>query len=184
MINNWTAWVIEDYGPNEAPLLHSWQKMWWFDERTQFEGADISVLRKHFKGWLEGLTSEERRHVWPEQYMFLDVDNEVLSSVQPHSTDISSHSGEFPFVKCWDGDAPVPTPVQAPGQGERYIGCMKVRIPSLFSLYGAAMDAEVQSMRAVCPRTTEWFSRNLVWVEDDNWLEEEGEEGEGEEGCK
>jgi hypothetical protein len=185
ILNTWTAWVIEDYGPHEAPLLHSWQKMWWFDDRTLFEGADISFLRKHFRDtWLEGLTREERGE-WPEHYMFLVVDNEVLASVPPHSTDISSHSGEFPFVKCIDVEAPEQG--KGEGQGERYTGYMKVRIPSLFSLYGAAMDAEVQSMRAVCPRTTEWFSRHLVWVEDDNWLEEEGEgeeEGEEEGGCE
>jgi hypothetical protein len=173
ILNTWTAWVIEDYGPHEAPLLHSWQKMWWFDDKRQFEKAHIRFLRNHFKGtWYTGLTAEEGGRVWPEHYMFLMVDNEVLASVRPHSTDISAHTGEFPFVKCWDGKAPV--------QGEDYPGYMKVRIPSIFSLYGAALDAEVQSMRAVCPRTTEWFSRHKVWVEDDNWLEEEGEE----DGCE
>jgi hypothetical protein len=199
--------VIEDYGPHEASLLHSWQKMWWFDDRGQFENASMTRLREHFKDtWYTGLSSEDRSTIYPEHYMFLVVDNEVLASVSPHSTDISSHSGEFPFVKCIDANPPVKGggyPEQGEGQGqwegqgqgekqgekqgERYTGYMKVRIPSLFSLYGAAMDAEVQSMRAVCPRSSEWFSRHLVWVEDDNWLEEEGEgeeEGEEEGGCE
>jgi hypothetical protein len=108
ILNTWTAWVIEDYGPSEAPLLHSWQKMWSFDDRGQFENASMTRLREHFKDtWYTGLSSEDRSTIYPEHYMFLVVDNEVLAGVPPHSTDISSHSSEFPFVKCVDANPPV-----------------------------------------------------------------------------
>jgi hypothetical protein len=50
---------------------------------------------------------------------------------------------------------------------------MKVKIPSVFTLYEAALDAEVQGIKAVCPRTTEWFSRDRVWLDDGNWLDDE-----------
>jgi hypothetical protein len=109
------------------------------------------------------------RRVLPEHYIFLVVDDEVLDSVRPHSTDIDEHKGEFPFVKAVDGNA------EAEGRGDGYPGCMKVKIPSVFTLYVAALDTEVQNMRAVCPRTTEWFSRDRVWLDDHNWLDDEEE---------
>lgn len=172
MLNNWTSWIIEDYGPIEARLLHSWQKMWWFDDRARFGGASISSLRNHFREvWHTGLTDEEKRQVYLEHYIFLVVDAEVLDSVHPHSIYICEHQGEFPFVKAADGDT---ENEYAEGRGGGYPAWMKVKIPSVFSLYEAALDAEVQGMRAVCPRTTEWFSRDRIWLDDDNWLEEEG----------
>jgi hypothetical protein len=58
-----------------------------------------------------------------------------------------------------------------------YLGWMKVKLPSVFALYEAAIDAEVQNMRSVYPRTTEWFSRDKVWLDDDNWLDDDDEGG-------
>jgi hypothetical protein len=92
LLNNWTARVLEDYGPMEAPLLHSWQQMWWFDDRELFEGASIPSLREHFQNtWFIGLSSDDRERVVPEHYIFLVVDAEVLDSVRPHSVDIDEH---------------------------------------------------------------------------------------------
>jgi hypothetical protein len=103
----------------------------------------------------------------------------VLDSVRPHSIDISDHQGEFPFVKAVDGDATEDKEVtenkDVKGK-DGYPGWMKVKIPSVFTLYEAVMDAEAQSMRAVCPRTTEWFSRDRIWLDDDNWLDDEDED--------
>jgi hypothetical protein len=171
MMQNWTMKIIQNKGPQRAPIIHSWQQMWWFDHQAQFENASIEDLRSHFQDvWFSGLSDEERRRIWPEHYMFLVVDKEALDSVSPLNVEIPKHYfGEYPCLTVWDKQAP-----QEEKSG--YLGWMKIRLPEVFYLYELALSVDIKSMRALRSRSTDWFSRDLVVYEDDAFLTENGDE--------
>jgi hypothetical protein len=159
MMANWTMKIIRNKGPRLSPIIHSWQQMWWFDNQSQFENASIDYLRDHFHNtWYTGLTAGERGRVWPEHYMFLVVDKESLESVQPLEVEIPKHYfGEYPYLKVWDKEAP--------DEDTGYPGWMKIRLPEVFYLYELALSIDIKNMRALCSKSTDWFSRDLVWYD-------------------
>jgi hypothetical protein len=175
MMQNWTMKIIQNKGPRTAPIIHSWQQMWWFDDRARFENASIEYLRSHFESWFEGLSKEEKRRTWPEHYMFLVVDKEALDSVHPLNVEIPKHYfGEYPWLTVWDKEAPQE-------EESEYPGWMKIRLPEVFYLYELALSVDIKSMRALRSRPTDWFSRDLVVYEDDAFATEDRDEDDEEE---
>ncbi|KAH0373849.1 hypothetical protein KCU65_g338, partial [Aureobasidium melanogenum] len=177
MINTWNK--DEDKASEQATLIQSWQNHWWVDDQSQFENASVAQLRTHFKEtWLPSLSERERSRCWPEHLMFFVVDKEVLDSVHPHSTDLSEHSGEYPYIKAWDSSHSV---IDESG----YPSWMNVRVPTLLDLYQTAVFVDAQEMRALRSRSTDYFSSQLVWMEDDHYGDQEEEvdaESDAEEG--
>jgi hypothetical protein len=174
MMQSHTLKIIQNKGPRLAPIIHSWQKMWWFNDRAKFENASIQDLRSHFQHWLASLSPEETRRPWPEHYMFLVVDTEALNSTHNLSVELPKHYfGEYPYLKVWDKDAPE--------EGEEYPGWMKCRVPEVFYLYELALSVDVKSMRALRSKSTDWFSRDLVIYEDDAYVNENQDEEDEEE---
>jgi hypothetical protein len=172
MMQNWTMKIIQNKGPRLAPIIQSWQKMWWFNDQAQFENASIEFLRSHFQDvWFSGLSDEERRRIWPEHYMFLVVDKEALDSVSPLNVEIPKHYfGEYPHLTVWDK--------QAPEEEENgYPGWMKIRLPEVFYLYELALSVDIKDMRALRSRSTDWFSRDLVWYDDDAYAKQNQDSG-------
>ncbi|KAH0346239.1 hypothetical protein KCU83_g7399, partial [Aureobasidium melanogenum] len=141
--------------------------MWYFDDQSEFDGASIDYLRDHFQNtWFAGLSTEERRRIWPEHYMFLVVDKKALESVRPLEIEHPRfYFGEYPYCKVWDRDAPP--------EDSDYPGWMKIRLPEVFYLYGLALQTDDKSMKALRSKSTDWFSRDLVWYEDDHYGEQE-----------
>jgi hypothetical protein len=178
MLQAHTMKIIQNKGPRLSPIIHSWQKMWWFDDWAKFENASLQDLRSHFDSWLTSLSPEEKRRPWPEHYMFLVVDTEALNSTHGIEVELPKHYfGEYPYLMVWDKSAP---------EGdEDYPGWMKIRLREVFYLYELALSVDVKSMRALRSRSTDWFSRDLVVYEDDAYvrlgLDEDEEEEEEEE---
>lgn len=100
--------------------------------------------------------------------MFFVVDNEVLNSVHSHSTNQSDHTGEYPYVKAWGSG---PSVVDESG----YPGWMNVRAPSLLDLYRTAIFVDAQDMRALRSKSTDYYSSQRVWLEDDHYGDQEEE---------
>lgn len=170
IMDNWIMRIIKNKGSRLAPIIHSWQKMWYFDSQSQFNNASIDHLRDHFKDtWYTGLSPEERIDIWPEQYMFLVADKEAQESVRPLEVELPrSYRGKYPYLTVWDRDAPS-------GDSD-YPGWMKTTIPNVFYLYEMALVIDLKEMRALRSRTTDWWSRDLVWYEDDHYGDQEEEE--------
>lgn len=169
MMDNWTMYIIQNKGPRLAPIIYSWQKMWVFDDKSQFENASIANLRDHFQNtWFAGLSTEEQRRTWPEHHMFLVVDKEALDSARPLEVELPEfYFGEWPYCKVWDKDASA--------ENNDYPGWMKIRLPEVFYLYELALSIDVKEMRALRSKSTEWFSRDLVWYNDDHYGDQEEE---------
>ncbi|KAG9527779.1 hypothetical protein KCU93_g4875, partial [Aureobasidium melanogenum] len=167
MINTWSK---DEYKTSEeATLIQSWQNHWWFDDQSQFDNPSVAQLRKHFKEtWVPSLSERERSRGWPEQLMFFVVDKEVLDSVRPHSINLSEHCGEYPYIKAWDSDVPA-------ADDSGYPGWMNVNVPTLLNLYETAIFVGAQDMRALRSRSTDYFSSQRVWVEDDHYGDQEEE---------
>ncbi|KAG9665005.1 hypothetical protein KCU95_g3131, partial [Aureobasidium melanogenum] len=166
IMQNWTMHIIRHRG-SEAAVIHSWQKMWYFDNHNQFDGASIDYLRDHFQNnWYTGLSPEERRRTWPEHYMFLVVDQEALGSIRPLEIELPKfYFGEYSYCKVWDKDTPP--------EDSDYPGWMKIRLPEVFHLYGLALQIDVKNMQVLRSRSTDWFSRDLVWYDDDHYGDQE-----------
>lgn len=52
---------------------------------------------------------------------------------------------------------------------------MKTKLPEVLYLYELALSIDIKSMRALRSRSTEWFSRDLVWYDDDHYGDQEEE---------
>ncbi|KAG9743028.1 hypothetical protein KCU73_g8514, partial [Aureobasidium melanogenum] len=167
IMDNWTMKVIRNKGPRLAPVIHSWQKMWWFNDQAQFENASIEHLRSHFRNnWYAGLSVQEQSNTWPEHYMFLVVDKEALESVRPLEVELPRfYHGEYPYLKVWDKEAPA--------KNNDYPGRMNIKVPNVFYLYELALQTDDKSMKALRSKSTDWFSRDLVWYEDDHYGDKE-----------
>ncbi|KAH0373851.1 hypothetical protein KCU65_g337, partial [Aureobasidium melanogenum] len=166
MMENWTMHIIR-HRRSEAAEIHSWQKMWIFDDKNQFDNASIAFLRDHFQStWFAGLSAEERRRTWPEHYMFLTVDKESLESARPLEIELPRfYFSEYPHCKVWDKDA-------SPKDSD-YPGWMNIKLPEVFYLYGLALQIDDKRMKSLRSKSTDWFSRDLVWLEDDHYGEQE-----------
>jgi hypothetical protein len=174
MLQAHTMKIIRNKGPRLSPTIHSWQKMWWFNDQAKFENASIEYLRNHFDSWLTSLSPEEKTRQWPEHYMFLVVDTEALKSTYGIEVELPKHYfGGYSFLKVWDKDATE--------EDEEYPGWMKVRLPEVFYLYELALSVDVKSMRALRSRSTDWFSRDLVVYEDDAYVRQNLDEDDEEE---
>jgi hypothetical protein len=150
MYRLWPQEVLEFEGAQRAALITSWEQMWWMDDRSKYENASIAVLREHYRTWLVGL---DRRVLWPEQYMFLVVDAEVMERVRemdviPQRLPREQH----PFVKVFDADAP--------SESDSYPGWMKLSLCAVYYLYDKAL--EFRKMRELCVRHSNWFDRDAA----------------------
>ncbi|KAG9993071.1 hypothetical protein KCU78_g19080, partial [Aureobasidium melanogenum] len=81
MLETWCSPIIENKGPEEAPLIELWKQNWYMSDKDKFENATPSQLRQHFHSWLATLSTKERNITLPEHYMFLVVDKNILDII-------------------------------------------------------------------------------------------------------
>ncbi|KAG9763487.1 hypothetical protein KCU73_g1406, partial [Aureobasidium melanogenum] len=144
-------------------LARSWQHHYWMDEQSQFDGATIQQLRQHFQEWVASQDFVEQR-VWPESYMFLVVDKDVLNNIHPQNPEMDFQPrDEVPYIKAIDKDCP--------HEGEEYPGWMKSGLESLLNVYSRGLDFE--TMRGLRSRHSDWYKGRLP--EKDTYLEEDDE---------
>ncbi|KAG9527780.1 hypothetical protein KCU93_g4874, partial [Aureobasidium melanogenum] len=157
MLDTWTSPVIENKGSEEAPLIESWKQMWWMSEKDKFENASPSQLRQHFNTWLDTLSTRERSLTRPEHYMFLVVDKDILDIIHSQPPEyICGLSGTVPYVLALDKDAP--------DENSHYPGSMKVDLRNLMYLYEEGLERD--SMRGLCLKSSEWFERDEIDLEE------------------
>lgn len=169
---NWTkflsmfsTWTASDFPPEDwvvGQTVRSWQQMWWMDDKTKFEDASVETLRSHFSSSLATQDPKTRQITFPEHYMFLVVDHEVLQDIQRQNPVKDRHYREEPpYVKAYDSDLSLDDP--------KYPGWMKVELTAFYALYYEGMKHE--SMRALRSRYSEWFVEDVL--EEETYLAEE-----------
>lgn len=135
MYETYTLHGLPSLELEDGRLIKSWHLPHWMNDNLQFDGAPVEQLRQHFRAWLssQGFAGQM---AWPESYMFLVVDKEVLDEVRPLSSELEFLPWEQkPYVKAIDKDCPC--------ENEDYPGWMKVSLVSLFDVYQKALDMEI-----------------------------------------
>ncbi|KAH0386159.1 hypothetical protein KCU92_g2811, partial [Aureobasidium melanogenum] len=147
MYEIYTLHGLPGQGLEDGRLIKSWHLPYWMNDKAQFEGATIEQLRQHFRRW----TSSQNlggRLAWPESYMFMVVDVDVLDKIRPLSSELELLPWERkPYVKAIDQECP--------NDGEEYPGWMKVSLVSIFDAYYKGLD--YQNMRGLRSRHTDWY---------------------------
>lgn len=161
------TWTVEACPPEKWEVgrrTRAWQQMWWINDKTKFENASMETLRSHFTSWLASQDLKHGKQMWPEHYMFLVVDREVLDNIHDQDPENSSEvRDQEPFIKAFDSDAS--------GDGLDYPGWMKVELTSFYALYAQGMQQE--SMRGLRSRYSEWFDEDAF--EEDTYAAEQTE---------
>jgi hypothetical protein len=153
MYRAWPQRVLMSEGAQRAALITTWEQMWWMDDRAKYENASPDTLREYHRTWLAGLDPKDRRVVWPEHYMFLVVDAEVIDRVREMNAMFKQLPLEqHPFVKVFD--------VDVPSESDEYPGWMKLSLSGLYYLYEKALDN--RGMRELCVKHTDWFVRDAL----------------------
>jgi hypothetical protein len=138
--------VLKAYGPQRAALISSHEQMWWMDDRAKYENASLDTLYKHYHAWLESLDPGTRISNYPQNYMFLVVDAEVMERIR--ETDMESLAGlpleQYPFVKVFDGEG------LSSSDHDGYPGWMKLRLSGLYYLYEKGLQC--WGMRELCAK--------------------------------
>ncbi|KAH0281736.1 hypothetical protein KCU91_g66, partial [Aureobasidium melanogenum] len=174
---NWTkflkmfaTWTTTGFPPGNwvvGQTVRSWQQMWWMDDKTKFENASLESLHADFRSWLAAQNPQSRQITFPEHYMFLLVDREVLQDIQHHNPGTEDLArDELPYIKAYDADLSEDDP--------QYPGWMKVELTSFYALYHEGMKHG--SMRALRSRYSEWFDEDVL--EEETYLVEESDSDE------
>lgn len=113
-------------------LARLWQQHYWMTG-SQFDGTTIDQLRQHFQSWVASQDFGEQR-MWPESYMFLVVDKDVLKNIhaQNPELDFLLPRDQPPYVKAIDKDHL--------DQREEYPGWMKLNLMDLLDVYNRGLD--------------------------------------------
>ncbi|KAG9603544.1 hypothetical protein KCU77_g1764, partial [Aureobasidium melanogenum] len=160
------TWPLHGFpGPQleNGRLARSWQQHYWMVDKPQFDGATIEQLRQHFQVWVASQDFGASL-VWPESYMFLVVDKDVLDNIRPQNPELDFlPRDEVPYVKVIDKNCPY--------EGEDYPGWMKLGLESLLDVYSRGLYFE--TMRGLCSRHSDWYKGRLL--EKDTYLEEDDE---------
>ncbi|KAI4756162.1 hypothetical protein E4T52_09021 [Aureobasidium sp. EXF-3400] len=143
----------------DGRLTKSWHQPYWMKDKAQFEDATVEQLRRHFRSWICSQDLEGRL-AWPESYMFMVVDKDVLERIRSLNPELDLLPWERkPFVKAIDKESP--------NEGEDYPGWMKVSLVSMFDVYQKGLDYE--NMRGLRSRHTDWYRGRIP--EDETFLE-------------
>lgn len=164
MFETWTLHGLPPLTLEHGRVTKSWQQMYWMNDKSQFDGATVDQLREHFRGWA---ASQKLRGqiTWPETYMFMVVDKDVLDNIRPQNPELDFlPRNEDPYLKAFDR--------YYPNEGEDYPGWMKVDLVSLFDVYRKGLNLE--SMRGLRFRHSDWFRCQVR--EEDTFLEEEDDQ--------
>lgn len=159
--------TFSDYGLPSSTFedgrdAKSWKQMYWQNDKSQFDGATIAQLRQHFREWVTSQNFGGQLE-WPETYMFMVVDKEVLDNIHPQNPEWDrSVRDEEPYLKAIDGDCP--------HDNEDIPGWMKVALVYLYHVYRKALKLE--SMRGLCLRDSDWFESETV-SDEETYLEED-----------
>jgi hypothetical protein len=132
----------------------------------QFEGATIDQLRQHFQSWVASQDFGEQR-IWPEGYMFLVVDKDVLENIHPQNPELDFLLPRVQplYIKAIDKDHL--------NEREEYPGWMKLNLMDLLDVYSRGLD--FQNVRGLRFRYSDWYKGRLL--EEDTYLEEEDDDG-------
>jgi hypothetical protein len=145
--------VLQAYGAQRATLISSYEQMWWMEDRAEYENASIDTLREHHRTWLAALDPQVRCRNYPEHWMFLVVDAEVMERVRETRDMVYEELPleQRPFVKVFDARADE-------SASDGYPRWMKVRLSGLYYLYEKALES--WGMRELCVKLTIWFDRD------------------------
>jgi len=92
--SSWIAFNDKDQEQEYLPL------------QPKFENASVKTLRSHFTSWPASQDSKHGKQMWPEHYMFLVVDREVLDNIHDQNPENNSEvRNQEPFIKAFDSDA-------------------------------------------------------------------------------
>ncbi|CAD0090074.1 unnamed protein product [Aureobasidium vineae] len=160
------TWPLHEFPSTKLEygrLVRSWQQHYWMNDKLRFDGATIDQLRQHFQTWVASQDFGDQL-VWPESYMFLVVDKDVLDNIRPQNPERDfMPRDEAPYVKAFDK--------YCPNEGEEYPDWMKLALVSLRDVYSRGMDFE--NMRGLRSRHSDWYKGRLL--EKDTCLEEDYE---------
>ncbi|KAG9851900.1 hypothetical protein KCU98_g1026, partial [Aureobasidium melanogenum] len=153
MLETWCSPIIENKGPEEAPLIELWKQNWYMSDKDKFENATPSQLRQHFHSWLATLSTKERNITLPEHYMFLVVDKNILDIIHNISPERNySQLDPVPYFMAFDKDGP--------DEDSGYPGAMKVPLEGLMYLFEEGLERD--NMRGLCLKSSEWFKRDEI----------------------
>ncbi|CAD0098997.1 unnamed protein product [Aureobasidium mustum] len=163
MFNTWPLHGFPGPQLENGRLARAWQQHYWMNEQSQFDGATTQQLRQHFHVWSASQDFGGQR-VWPESYVFLVVDKDVLDNIRSQNAELDfMPRDEAPYVKVIDKDQP--------DEGEEYPGWMKLHMVDLLDVYMGGLNFE--TMRGLRPRFSDWYKGRLL--EEDTYLEEDEE---------
>ncbi|KAI4716510.1 hypothetical protein E4T48_07319 [Aureobasidium sp. EXF-10727] len=162
------TWPLHGFpGPQleNGRLARLWQQHYWMTG-SQFDGTTIDQLRQHFQSWVASQDFGEQR-IWPESYMFLVVDKDVLGNIHSQNPELDfSPRDQPPYIKAIDKDHL--------DEREEYPGWMKLNLMDLLGVYSRGLDFE--NMRGLRSRYSDWYKGRLP--EKDTYLEEDYDESE------
>lgn len=161
------TWTSSSFPPDDwvvGRTIRDWHQPWWQNNKTKFENASVEALRTHFGSWLASLDPKARQYTFPEHYMFLVVDHQVLHNIHfQNPENDNTVRDEEPYIKAYDSDTSIDDP--------SYPGWMKVALTSIYDFYHEGMKHE--SMRGLRSRYPEWYEHDLF--EEETYLAEESE---------
>jgi hypothetical protein len=162
------TWPLHGFpGPQleNGRLARLWQQHYWMTG-SQFDGTTIDQLRQHFQSRVASQGFGEQR-TWPESYMFLAVDKDVLGNIHPQNPELDFlPRDQPPYIKATDKDHP--------DEREEYPGWMKLNLMDLLDVYSRGLD--FQNMRGLRSRYSDWYKGHLP--EKDTYLEDDDDESE------
>lgn len=164
LMDMWMIWVT-DHVSNDGPSfltnkIMQQHHMTFIADNDLFSGASFDTLRAHFRQWVArqdftGLNiyedDDEGKRGWPDSYMFMVADKEVLDEIEVQNPNPRVWPRDVqPFVKAVDKDDPREKHYDDP-----YPGWMKVSLLSPWHVYMNGMS--LPRMRGLVPMAPEWF---------------------------
>jgi hypothetical protein len=167
IFETWPLYGFSSPQLENGRLARLWQQHYWMTG-SQFDGTTIDQLRQHFPSWVASQDFGEQR-IWPESYMFLVVDKDVLKNIHPQNPELDFlPRDQPPYIKAIDKDHP--------DEREDNPGWMKMNLMNLLDVYSRGLD--FQNMRGLRSRYSDWYKGCLP--DKDTYLEEDDDDDESE----